>query len=782
MTRPLLPLATVLALGAFLGGDLPARSAALLLAQGALCLGLALLSRGRATAAALAGAAVAVGAAAATVERHAYEAAPLHAWMASPEAEGPVRIRGVCLESALETDGRRTLLVDVDHLTARGRERETAGRVRVDVAGAGTALPVEEGDRVALWAELRVPRGFANPGAFDPVAHARREGVHALGFSKSSRLVARDGADSRGAAARALTWARRRAARTLESAILPGQEQGLVRAMVLGDRTGVDRETSEAFRMAGTYHVLALSGAQVALLAGLVAGLCRRGGCPSGLTLLVLASVLVGYAAFVGGDVPVVRATVMAVALLLGRFLDLEGEAANLLGLAAAALLVRTPSALGDAGFQLSFAATLGLIVLTPRLPRGPRLPFRLEYALLASLAAQAALVPLLAAQFHRLAPAALLLNLVAVPLSGAVLLSGLAVLLVSVALPPLVPWAGDLAWICAHALLRSGEVMRHAPALDVRVATPGPAAVLVYVAGLALLVKGRRRVGLATLVVGLALVVRGPGPPPGDGRLHLTVLDVGQGDCLVLRSPRGRTWLIDAGGSFGGGFDIGEAVVAPYLWSQGVRELDRLVVTHAHPDHAGGVPSLLRSFAVGEAWEGVAPAGDRGYDALDAALRQAGVPRRTVWRGLRVWWDGVRIDLLAPPPPARRPLKTRNDDSVVLTATYGGVTLLLTGDLESGGEALLGAVRADVVKVPHHGSRSSSTPGFVSGLQAASAVISVGYHSRFGHPHPEVLRRYGQAGVRVFRTDRDGATSLVTDGRGLWVRTHRDGWEGRLR
>jgi competence protein ComEC len=782
MTRPLLPLAAVLALGALVGGDLPRESALALLGLGAASLALACGAQGRLAAVALGGAAVAAGAAAASVERLAYEAAPLRAWIAAEAAAGPVRLAGTCREVYRDRQGRLMLVVDVDTLTARGTARPMRGRARVEVGGSPDAVPVAEGDRVGLWADLRPPRGFGNPGAFDAVAHARREGIHALGHCKSLRLVEREGGDTRWWPARAVSGARAWAARVLDAAILPGQERGLVRAMVLGDRAGVDPETSEAFRIAGTYHVLALSGAQVALLAGLVAVACRRAGSPPGPTLLVLTVALVGYAAFVGGDVPVVRATVMALALLLGRFLDLDGEAANLLGLAAAGLLVHAPSALGDAGFQLSFAATLGLILLTPRSGGRPRLPFRLEYVLAASLAAQAALVPLLAVHFHRLAPAALVLNLVAVPLSAAVLLSGFAVLASSLAVPPLAPWAGDVAWACAHALLRSGEVVRHVPALDVRVATPGPTALFLYGAGLVFFLAGRRRTGLAAAVAGLALVVRGPGPPAGDGRLHLTALDVGQGDCLVLRSPRGRVWLIDAGGSFGGGFDVGEAVVAPYLWSQGVRALDRLAVTHAHPDHAGGVPSLLRSFRVGEAWEGVAPAGDRGYETLDGVLRRAETSRRAVVRGLADSWDGVRVDVLGPPPPVRRPLKTRNDDSVVLAATYGGVTLLLTGDLESTGERTLGPVHADVVKVPHHGSRSSSTPGFVSGLRSAVAVVSVGHRSRFGHPHAEVLERYHRAGVRVFRTDRDGATTLITDGDRLWARTWRDGWEGRLR
>ena len=226
----------------------------------------------------------------------------------------------------------------------------------------------------------------------------------------------------RAAAARARQWARGRILAVVPS----GAEQALVRAMVLGDRAGLDDDTAEAFRIAGTYHVLALSGAQVALIAALLTALARRAvGSPAWSGLMV-AGALAFYAQLVGGDVPIVRATVMAVVLLAGRALALDADGANLLGLAAVVLEVHRPSAVGDVGFQLSFAATLGLIVFTrPLLARAPALPLGLHVALAGSLAAQAPLVPLLAAHFHRVAPAALLLNLVAVPLSAGVLLAG---------------------------------------------------------------------------------------------------------------------------------------------------------------------------------------------------------------------------------------------------------------------------------------------------------------------------------------------------------------------
>jgi competence protein ComEC len=329
---------------------------------------------------------------------------------------------------------------------------------------------------------------------------------------------------------------------------------------------------------------------------------------------------------------------------------------------------------------------------------------------------------------------------------------------------------AGDLAWIAAHALLRSADPVRLVPALDARLPDPPLWGVVLFVCGVSALAAARwMKAAAGATAVGFLALVFGHRPPAADGNLHLAALDVGQGDCLVVRTPRGRTWLVDAGGSYDGGFDVGEAVVAPYLWSLGVRRIEGIVVTHAHPDHAGGVPFLLRAFEVGEVWEGVRPRRDAGYDRLEAALREAGVARRSVGRGVRTSWDGIGVEVLGP-AGGRPPWRTRNDDSVVLALRTGGVRLLLTGDVESAGEAALSAGPAAVLKVPHHGSRSSSTPGFLREVAPGVAVVSVGRRSRFGHPHPEVMERYGRRGTRLFRTDRDGTVTVSTDGTGLTV------------
>jgi competence protein ComEC len=193
-------------------------------------------------------------------------------------------------------------------------------------------------------------------------------------------------------------------------------------------------------------------------------------------------------------------------------------------------------------------------------------------------------------------------------------------------------------------------------------------------------------------------------------------------------------------------------------------------------------VPFLLRAVDVREVWEGIAPRRDAVYDALAKVVREAGVTRRAVARGAAADWDGVRVEVLGPAPPPRAPWRTRNDDSVVMALRYGEIVLLLTGDVEAKGESTLDVPRTFALKVAHHGSRSSSTPGFLARAAPRVAIVSVGNHSRFGHPHPEVVARYQGAGVSLLRTDRDGAITLSTDGKHVWIATYADGWTARIR
>jgi competence protein ComEC len=782
---PLLVLLVAIAVGSLAGSALPLPAARIVLVLSLCLLALVTWAGGRGARAALASAAAGVGAAGAGVERAAYDTNPLRQWVAARgESDEPVLLHGrAAVDATGEADRAWLLLVDVDAIEAGGCRTPLRGRARLLVGGALPRRAVSAGDEIDVWSTLRWPRAPANPGGVDADAEALRAGVHAVGYCKTPRLVTIRSPAAAGSPRRWAALARRWARGVFARYVLPGPEQGLVRAMVLGDRGGVDNDTAQAFRTSGTYHVLALSGAQVALVTGLLLVGARRIGLPPPAAGAVVSAAIAAYAVVVGADAPVVRAALMAIVMLLGRSLDLDTGVANLLGLAGILLLVAQPSAVADVAFQLSFVATAGIVLLAPPLAAGlPRLPLRLDLGIVASLAAQLPLLPLLAGHFHRIAPAALVLNLLAVPLSSAVLVAGAAVLAAAVAVPMAASTVGDIAWMAAYALRRSGELAGSVPGVEMRVPDPPAWASLCLILGLVLVVREGRRLRPGLLIAaGVAGIAFGPEAPAGDGRLHLTVLDVGQGDGLVLRSPHGRVLMVDAGGAYEEGPAIGERVIGPYLWSQGIRRVEALLVSHAHPDHVAGAPFVLTAFGPTAVWEGPAPRSGPASRDLEQALAASAGERRTVARGMRLSWDGVAVEVLGP-VPRHRGWRLGNNDSVVATFRLGGVTLLLTGDVEAPGEADLGRVPALVIKVPHHGSRTSSTPAFVAGVAPRVAIVSVGDHNHFGHPHPEVIERYVRAGALVLRTDHDGAVTISTDGERMWVATTRSGFVRRLR
>jgi competence protein ComEC len=776
--RPLLALAACFALGV-LACDReagPAGAAATLILSGALLALASVQGEGRAAVAALAAAALGLGHAGAGLEALGQSRSALR--RAIGEAEGTeaptLRVAGRARGDGLVHDGRLVLGLDVERVDRRGEWRPIRGRLRLEVGGDTPHPRVRDADRLVVSARVRPAEGAA----------AARQGIDGYAWCKSSRLVHVSPPDGTAPVREAAAGLRERVRGAIARHVLASTERGLVLAMVIGDRSLIDEATAESFRAAGTYHVLALSGAQVALLAGLLVVALRLLLVRPWLQATAATALVAFYAVLVGADVPVVRAAVMAVAVLAGRAIEVDSDATNLLGLAGLLLLVHRPAAVTDVGFQLSFGATLGILLLTGPLTEGvPRLPLRAELGTAASAAAQLALVPVQAAAFHRLSPAAVLLNLAAVPLSSAVLLLGLAVLLLDPVAPRLAGLAGDAAWVAARALRVSSDLGPLAPSLDLRVAGPSTGLVLLHACGLSWLARRRRAAGLvALLAVPLHLAFAAP-RADADGRLHLTVIDVGQGDALLLRSPSGRALLVDAGGSREGRYDPGERRVGPELWRRRVRRLDALLVTHAHPDHVGGAPFVIRAFEVAERWEGPAPLRDAVWKAVEARLAVRPAVRRTLAAGMTLHgWDGVRLRVLGPPRPRRPPWRVRNEDSVVLEVRFGDVSFLLTGDVGGEAEEAFDAPPGAVLKVAHHGSRSSSANHFLARASPRLALVSAGAHNPFGHPHPETLRRLERTGALVLRTDRDGTIRVATDGERVFVRTEAQGEERRIR
>lgn len=445
--------------------------------------------------------------------------------------------------------------------------------------------------------------------------------------------------------------------------------------------------------------------------------------------------------------------------------------------------------------------------------------------------------LPLMAMYFNRAAPVGILLNVVAGLLTGTLMLTSTAAIAAGAVSSWLAAKLGLIVSAAHYLLVNSVVPFANVPSATFRVAHyEGYQSIIyaVYFAPLAMLAvlidrwrpvdhrfpadrlrsrtartargshvpdRSSARFRIFCLVCLLFLFVASvavlhPVRGKANGKLVIHFLDVGQGDSALIVFPRGGTMLVDGGGEihfneprtnpeqsegdfFERGFSVGDAVVSRFIWSLGRTRVDYVLATHADADHMNGVSSVVRNFSVGQAIVGRSPETDPEFNKFKRATQQNNVPMAAVSAGERFEVDGVRIEVLWPELRERGPVTSGNNDSVVLRLVYGAVAVLLTGDIERAAEAELVEsgidLRADVLKVAHHGSKTSSTEAFIDAVQPRLAVISVGERSRFGHPNPTVVNRYRERGVSLFHTGRDGTVTVETDGATLGIRTYRD-------
>ncbi len=416
---------------------------------------------------------------------------------------------------------------------------------------------------------------------------------------------------------------------------------------------------------------------------------------------------------------------------------------------------------------------------------------------LAATICAEIVLAPVSASLFGRVTVAGLLLNFAAIPLMSVVQLAGVAVLAGPAFAPVLITASGRIAHFAASALVESARLVEVAPWLSLAAAPPAwPVLGFYYVALLGILSKRLRRSALAAVVTTGAVMLAGPfelsqgAVGPSVYPLRVVALDVGQGDATLITVGRTYAVLVDAGGVAAystpaddeatASFDVGERVVVPALRAMGVSTLDALVLTHGDPDHILGAPAIIRAMTVKSIWEGVPVPPHPGLRTLGRLAAQAGVSWRTVQAGDRERFGAVEIRIWHPPLPDWERQRIRNEDSVVLEVRFGLVSIVLAGDIGREGErAILSRIepgRLTVLKAGHHGSATSSTPEFLAALGPAAVIFSAGRDNRFGHPHPDVVERFEALGTAIFRTDRDGAVFVETDGTTVKVR----GWASR--
>ncbi|WP_305073954.1 DNA internalization-related competence protein ComEC/Rec2 [Propionivibrio sp.] len=652
------------------------------------------------------------------------------------------------------------------------RSRSGAGEIAEDT-GAGQARSVRPGERWRFTVRLKRPHGNANPQGFDFEAWLLERGIRATGSIRArSEAVRLD--DFVWRPAYAVEALRDRLRERFVRALPDAPYTGVLTALAIGDQRSIPVAQWQVFSRTGVMHLVSISGLHVTMIAALcalaVGTLWRR----SERLMLRLpaqkAAIAAGwaaaffYASLAGFEVPAQRTlymlSVLAVALWAGRNL---GVVRTLL-LALLVVLLIDPWAVLATGFWLSFGA-VAILFYAGNSRLGPNEPRRWRGVLIQWGAAQWAVtvggLPLLLLFFQQFSLVSPLANLVAVPVVTFVV-TPLALIFAVIPWPPLlhldhwvmVQLMALLDWLAAWPVWQQ--------------AAPPLWAVLLALVGVVWLLLPR---GFPARWLGLCLLLPALFPPlprPGMGEAWADVLDVGQGLAVVVRTAR-HALLYDTGPGYGGEADAGQRVVVPFLRTNGVAKLDALVVSHRDQDHSGGLVSVRAHAPVGR---------------ILASFAEAGGERCAAGQSWE--WDGVRFTMLHPESDNYEKKTRTNAMSCVLRVESVGASLLLPADIEAANERALvaraaEALRADVLVVPHHGGKGSSTPEFVSVVAPEHAVFSAGYRNPFGHPRPEILARYGDSSI--WRTDRDGAVRVVL-GEGaevtVWRAERRRYWQHR--
>lgn len=564
---------------------------------------------------------------------------------------------------------------------------------------------------------------------------------------------------------------------------LYGPRAGLVDALVVGRRGGMEAELREAFTRAGLVHLLSISGFHVGVLFGWGVLLLRAVGVRRGGALGGSAALAVAYVAFLGWPGPATRAAALCVLAAFASGRQRKPAAGPLLAVTCLGVTLVDPWALVDLGAWLSAAALAGATVCTRWSDRalGERGWARLFAA---SVGATLATAPFTAAAFGNVSLAGLALNFVGIPLAAVAVPGVFASLLFAAVFPPLAPALAAGAGLALAGLEATARVGAALPGAAV-IGEPGLVAALPWVGVLATAawILGRNtapkallRAGWAAALVALVALMpwhRVGAADEGSG-LGLHFLAVGQGDAALLRTPGGHWILVDAGPAGERG-DAGRSVIVPYLVRYGVRRLAVFVLSHAHLDHLGGAASVLARIPADLVLDPAAPAGDAPYRRLLDLLEGEGLRWRPARAGDSLVLDGVRMIVVHPDTAWAGWGEDLNDDSLVLVVRWGSFDAVLAGDLGVRAESVLaGRIgRVDLLKVGHHGSAGSSGPAWLAELRPRAAVISVG-PNRYGHPSSAALGRLAAAGADVWRTDRDGTLRIRATPSTMTVRSRR--------
>ncbi len=713
-----------------------------------------------------------------------YEENTLHKFRASSYLD----FYGTLYKSPSKSQNRDFLFIKVEKISYLNKEEKISGNLRVSVLHTSKSSPLFDfyvHDRVKVSAKITSFKGFRNFNKPSMNIYLKSLNIHNRAFTKSPLLVEKLNSEKNFSPLRLISIFRQKLQQKIEiyfsgpekNSISP--QGAVLEALLLGERGRIDESTTRSLQKSGLYHLFAISGAHIAIISFLLFSFFKVLRIPTRLSYLLLMLFLVFYAFLVEGRPSVLRATIMTLAFLLGKLIWRNVNLINTLSISAFFLLLINPFSLFSLGFQLTFAATFSIILFFPKIIKFfPRLPLRISEIFVLSLTAQMGVLPFIANAFNRITFSSLVLNCGALPLVGLIMACGYIFLPLSFVSPFLAQITAKAINLFINLLISISHLFDHFPFFSYRIPTPHWLIIIGYFLFLFLLltpskIKRQKLIFFICYLGFFAVLITYPFSSKSNV-LKLTFIDVGQGDSILIEFPGNKKMLVDGGGVREETFDIGERVVSPFLWKKGIKKIDFLVLTHAHPDHLNGLKSVAKNFKVAEYWEAFSPSENESYTEFRSLLPQT-VSCKRLYRNHSFNLRDVRIDVLNPEQKEPYVFFVHNDQSLVLRLSYGQTSFLLTGDIGTDIEEEIietaREIKSQVLKSPHHGSISSSSEAFLKAVSPQIVVICVGEGNTYGLPDQEVLHRYKEIGAKVYRTDLHGAVEISSDGHKISVR-----------
>ncbi|MEW6457156.1 MAG: DNA internalization-related competence protein ComEC/Rec2 [Acidobacteriota bacterium] len=677
------------------------------------------------------------------------------------------------------TDQGKYIFMKLEKIWFDKKEIPSYGKVRIKIRSEEINFPeINMGDRIKVSAKLSHFYSYKNFKSSSSRIFFKINQINRIAYSKSQNLIEIIEKNRKFNLLNTISQIREFLLKKIDESATRDhkylKEASFLKAILLGEREGLPKEILDSTQNSGLFHLLAISGAHIGIISFFIFRFLRLFINSEKLNYIILIFFLIFYSVLVEGRASVIRASLMAISFSIGKILYKDINYINILSFSYVLILAINPFFLFDIGFQLTYTATLSLILLAPRfLKYLPALPFKISELTSISLAAQIGVLPIIAYYFNRVTLISVFLNLLAVPLAGIIL--GLSFIILPIYLIfPFLKFLMISIFYLIDIFLLISDFSYKTPFLSYRIPGPNILLMIIYYIFLTILLtklnKKLKIIFLTSFLFSLFLILAYPFPSYSK-YMSISFIDVGQGESILVEFPGYKKMLIDGGGTFNDNFDIGERVVSPFLWSKGIKKINYVVSTHAHSDHLKGLITVIKNFKYGEIWESTSPKNEFLYKKFIKLLKNK--PKK-INRGYKTKINNVEIEIIHP-PRKKDPEKALNEDSMVIKLSYRKISFLLTADIDMVSEMDIiksgTNIKVNVLKAPHHGAKSSSSEEFLEKVKPEIVVICVGYKNSFGFPDQEIIDRYRIRKINVLRTDYNGLIEIKTDGNKLMVK-----------